>query len=171
MQPINTIDGRWQAGVIPTVTDLRGTAFTEESGAHTFRVTAYDADGDAQTLTGAVTACFLRADDKTIAIDGTITDGVAVVTLDADCYHVAGRFSLAVYVSDGTDTACIYAAVGNVFRATSEVMLDSGTEIPSLAQLQEAYESCVDAPADAQALVDNWSVATVAETTTYLGIA
>ena len=163
MQPNNTISGVWQAGVMPTVQNLTGVAFTEEVGAHTFEITALNADGTAATLTGTVSALFLRADDTTIAIDGTITDGKAVVTLVADCYHVAGRFSVAVYVSDGTDSACVYAAVGNVYRSTSDNVLDSGTTIPTLAQLEAAYNACVE-------MVEDWSIATVAETTTYLGI-
>lgn len=115
----------------------------EEAGAHTFHVTGEDATGAAVAFTGDVTAIFLRADDTYIALDGSLNDGAAEVTLVADCYHVPGRFSIAVYVSDGTVSTCVYAAVGNVYRTTSDAGLDSGASIPTLAQLEAAYQQCL----------------------------
>ena len=150
MQPINIIEGSWKQGVEPKVVNLTGTAFMEEAGAHTFQISAENADGTATAFTGTVSALFLRADNTTVAIDGTINQGMAEVTLVADCYHVAGRFSIAIYVSDGTDSTCVYAAVGNVYRTSSGVVIDSGATIPTLAQLQAAYQACVEATAGAE---------------------
>jgi hypothetical protein len=152
MQPINIIDGVWRQGVEPKVTNLTGTAFMEEAGAHKFRVTAQDAQGEETEFTGTVTALFLRSDNTTVALDGTIEGGAATVTLVSDCYHVPGRFSIAVYVSDGTDSACVYAAVGNVYRTSSDTVIDSGATIPTLAQLEAAYAACVQATEDAEAV-------------------
>ena len=150
MQPTNTIDGYWREGEPTKVQNLTGLAFTEEAGAHTFRVHALDSDGAEVGFTGGVTALFLRADNKTFAIDGTADDGPAEVTLVSDCYHVPGRFSIAVYVSDGEVSTCVYAAVGSVYRTTSDVVMDSGAEIPTLAQLEQAYRDCVAATEAAQ---------------------
>ena len=151
MQPTNTITGVWRQGTEPKVQSLAGTAFMEEAGAHTFHVTGEDATGAAVAFTGDVTAIFLRADDTYIALDGSLSDGAAEVTLVSDCYHVPGRFSIAVYVSDGTVSTCVYAAVGNVYRTTSDAGLDSGASIPTLAQLEAAYRACVQATEDAEA--------------------
>lgn len=145
MQPINIINGSWKQGVEPKVVNLTGTAFMEEAGAHVFHISAEDASGAAIAFTGTVSALFLRADNTTVAIDGKISDGAAEVTLVSDCYHVPGRFSIAIYVSDGTDSACVYAAVGNVYRTSSDVVIDSGATIPTLAQLQAAYQACIEA--------------------------
>ena len=157
MQPTNIIEGVWQEGVEVKVQDLRGMAFTEEAGAHKFVISALDADGAETTFSGTVSALFLRADNTTVAIDGAIESGKATVTLVADCYHAAGRYSIAVYISDGTNSACVYAAVGNIFRTTSDVVIDSGATIPTLAQLQAAYADCVEAAEDAQVIFDNFT--------------
>lgn len=149
MQPINIINGSWKQGVEPKVVNLTGTAFMEEAGAHVFHISAEDASGAAIAFTGTVSALFLRADNTTVAIDGEISEGAAEITLVSDCYHVPGRFSIAVYVSDGTNSACVYAAVGNVYRTSSDVVIDSGATIPTLAQLQAAYQACIEATAQA----------------------
>lgn len=150
MQPINIIEGSWKQGVAPKVVNLTGTAFMEEAGAHTFRIRAQTEAGAATAFTGTVSALFLRSDNTTVSLDGVNADGVAEVTLVSDCYHVPGRFSIAVYVSDGVDSTCVYAAVGNVYRTSSDAVIDSGSAIPSLAQLQAAYEACVQATTAAQ---------------------
>ena len=149
MQPINVIEGRWQEGVPVKVQNLTGLAFTEEAGAHTFVITGYDENGTETGFSGTISALILRADNTTVAVDGAISDGKATVTMVSDCYHVAGRFSIAIYVSDGTDSACIYAAVGNVYRTSSDVVIDSGATIPTLAQLQAAYAACITATGNA----------------------
>lgn len=145
----NTITRVWTKGANVEVENLRGTAFTEEAKAHTFKITGVDADGEPLPLTGTVTARFLRADNTTIAIAGSISGGVASLTLVKDCYNVAGRFSLVIYLSDGTTVMAIYACVGNIYRATTDKTIDSGTTVPSLAELEGAYNSAVAAAASA----------------------
>lgn len=144
MEP-NVISRVWTQGAQVDVENLRGTAFTEEALAHTFRIAGKDAEGTALTLSGTVLAKFLRADNMTIDVSGSITDGVASLTLVGDCYNVPGRFSIVIYLSDGTTTVAIYAAVGNVYRGTSGTELDSGTTVPSLAQLEAAYANAITA--------------------------
>jgi hypothetical protein len=121
----------------------------EESGAHIFHVEGANASG-AVAFTGDVSALFLRADDTYVRLDGSIVNGAAEVTLVSDCYHVPGRFSIAIYVSDGETSTCVYAAVGNVYRTSSDVGIDSGDGIPNLVQLTAAYNACVTATEAAQ---------------------
>lgn len=144
MDPI-IIDRTWTQGAAVEVEVLHGTAFTEEAGAHQFRISGADSAGDAVTLSGTVLAKMLRSDNLTIDISGSIDNstGEAVVTLVSDCYNVPGRFSLVIYLSNGTSTMAIYACVGNVYRATSGQELDSGTTVPSLAQLEAAYQGAL----------------------------
>lgn len=146
-------------GAVPE--HLTGPAFILESGADTIVIE----DLPFTPTSGGVIAYCLRADDQTIAVEGdTDTDGAAVITLDADCYHVAGKIVISVYITD-TDgnVQCVYCMVGSVYRAQSGTILDSGVTVPSLAQLTAVYESC-------QSIVSGFSAATVAETKTYLGI-
>lgn len=145
----NVIERVWVQGTTTKVESLRGTAFTEEDGAHTFRIAGVDASGETVPLSGTVLAKILRADNITIDVSGTITDGVASVTMVGDCYHVPGRFSIVVYLSDGVTTIAIYAAVGDIYRATSDTELDSGTTVPSLVQLEAAYQNALSAAAAA----------------------
>ena len=172
MDPI-IIERTWSQGSPVEVEPLRGTAFTEESGAHQFRIAAVDQDRQPAALSGTVLGKMIRADNWTVDIDGEIDQetGEAVLTLVGDCYNVPGRFSLVVYLSDGTDTMAVYACVGSVYRGTSGQELDSGTTVPTLQQLEAAWQAAVTAAQEASdaaaALPD---IATVAETKTYLGI-
>lgn len=131
---------------------LPGNAFTEEAGADTFVIT--DLPFTPSSGQGGVLAHVLRADDTAIAVDGTSNGTTATVTLDADCYHVAGRLSVAIYITDANEQSqCVYACVGNVWRTKGDTELDSGTEVPTLAQLETAYANCVAATAAAQGCV------------------
>lgn len=144
----------WTQGATVAVETLRGTAFTHEALSHTFLISGVTPAGEALPLTGTVLAKFLRADNMTVDISGTIADGVVSVTLVDDCYNVAGRFSLVIYISDGTTTIAIYACIGNVYRATSGRELDSGTEVPSLAQLEAAYNNALTAASTANSAAE-----------------
>ena len=155
----NKISRVWTQGAAVEVENLRGTAFTEEAKAHIFRISGKDAQGGDLALSGTVLGKFLRADNVTIDISGSVSGGVASLALVGDCYHAPGRCSLVIYLSDGTTTVAIYACVGSVYRATSGTELDSGTTVPSLAQLEGAYNSAVAAAANAN------SAATAAQQT------
>jgi hypothetical protein len=146
---------------------MTGTAYMEEALAHTYIITP----PEGVTYTGKVLAHVLRADDTAIAVDGTIdAQGRAVVTLIADCYHVAGRLQVAIYLTasddSGVPSECIYACVTAIYRTVGSVELDSGSEIPTLAQLEAAYQACVTATADARAAADNAVIYSAAQTLT-----
>lgn len=142
MDPI-IISRVWTQGSNVEVEPLRGNAFTEEDGAHVFRISGQDEDKNPVALSGTVLGKMIRADNQTIDISGSISSGEAVLTLVDDCYHVPGRFSLVIYLSDGTRSMAIYACVGNIFRGTSGQELDSGTTVPSLAELEAAYQGAL----------------------------
>jgi hypothetical protein len=147
-----------------------GTAFTDEAQAHTFRIVGVDTAGDPVPLSGTVLAKILRADNWTVDVDGSIdADGAVCVTLVGDCYNIPGRTSIVIYLSDGVKTQVVYAAIFNVYRATSGRELDTGTTVPSLQQLEAAYQNAVNAAAQATAAANALpEIATVAETTAYV---
>ena len=147
---------------------MTGTAYMEEALAHTYIITP----PEGVTYTGKVLAHVLRADDTAIAVDGTIdAQGRAVVTLIADCYHVAGRLQVAIYLTasddSGVPSECIYACVTAIYRTVGSVELDSGTTIPTLAQMEAAYQACVEATEDARAAADNAVIYSAAQTLTH----
>lgn len=120
------------------VENLRGYVFTGEIGGHTFEF-----DGVSTGLTGY----FMRANHTTIALQGSGN----TLTLARDCYNVPGRFQLAVFATDGSDTTCIYAAVGAVVTSRDSTLIDSGSAVPTLDTLLAQIEACRDAAALANA--------------------
>lgn len=151
----NTIERTWVQGSSVTVENMTGNAFSGESGAHVFRISGKNADGSAALLSGSVLAKVLRADNWTVDVAGTVTDGVASVTLPRDCYNVPGRLSIVIFLSDGTNTITIYAAVANVYRSTSGAELDSGISIPTLTELLAQIENCEAAAEEAREAAAN----------------
>lgn len=137
-----------------TVESLHGVTFTKEEHGHKF-IIACTKNGEMLTLTGTVTARFLRADNTTILIAGNdltdIVDGKAVLTLPKDCYDVPGRFQMAVFLTEGSTSTCIYACVGSVQRSEEGTLIDSGEAVPSLDQLLAKIADCEQATVDARA--------------------
>ena len=150
----NIIERSWIQGATVAVEYLTGTAFSGENGAHTFRITGKDAEGQPVAVSGTVLAKILRADNITVDVSGSVVDGVAEVTLVGDCYHVPGRASIVIFLSDGTNTVTLYAAVFNVYRSTSGNEIDSGVNIPSLAELLAQIERMETATEAAEAAAD-----------------
>ena len=104
----NTIKRAWSSDKLVSIEDLSGMAFQGEAGGHTFEVSG------ASSLSGTVTAVFLRADNAAIQLTGSISSGKAVVTLTSDCYTVPGRFLLTIFLTSGGQKVAIYSAMGNV---------------------------------------------------------
>ena len=134
------------------IDQLRGSEFTGEALAHTFRVAVVDA-GEPVTLSGgSVSAYFLNASGQALELEnGTISDGCAELTLPQACYGVPGRFLLTIFytvtANDTTDKTCIYAAAGSVTQSKSNPTYDPGDAVPDLSTLIDRAE---DAAADAQ---------------------
>jgi hypothetical protein len=129
---------------MPKPVPLIGTGFTDEAGAHTFRISAEDSDGNPVAFTGDVSGRFLAPDDAVYDLTGSINaDGEAEVTLDADCYAVPGRFILSVYVTDGDTSTVVYCAFGTIYRTTSDNIIITGTPAPTLEQFTSVYNQAL----------------------------
>lgn len=113
---------------------LYGAIYGGERNAHKFIITSTRNDAEI-TLSGTVTARFLRADNVDVALEGTIEGGKACVTLGDECYAVPGRYKLAIFVTSGTETLCVYAAIGNSDRTAGSSTVDGGEIIESVADL------------------------------------
>lgn len=136
-----------------TVESLHGVVFSNESNGHKFVISCMQ-DGELVNLTGSVSARFMRSNGTTILLEsgeyGSIVDGKAVVTLHQDCYNVLGRFQMAVFLTEGNASTCIYACVGSVQRSEEGTLIDSGEAVPSLDELLAKIEACEQATADAK---------------------
>lgn len=122
----NTIKRYWNQYSMVNIEDLRGLAFEAEDEAHTFVITGLDENREEVSLSGTVSAVFLRADNADVTITGSVSGGKVYVTLTEQCYDVVGRFGLTIYLTSNSQTVAIYAAVGNVLNTSSGVVA-SGT--------------------------------------------
>ena len=142
MEPI-IIERTWKKTVPVVIELLPGTAFTEENKAHTFRIRGEGPDGEELPLSGSVMGKLIRADGVTIDMDGSIKNRAAELTLEPDCYNVPGPVFLTVYLSSSSGSVVIYAAQTSIRRGTTGNELDSGTHVPSLQELTDAYQGAL----------------------------
>ena len=126
------------------IDNLSGVTFTNENGGHVFQITC-TRGGVVEDLTGSVTARFMRSNNSTVLLGGSIVGGKAQVTLLSDCYNVPGRFQLSIFVTDNSATTCIYAGIGSVSRTQAGALIDSGELIPSIEELTEMLDDVADA--------------------------
>lgn len=129
---------------VQKVDQLEGPLYQLEESGHTFEITCMSG-GTAAAVSGTVSGRFLRADETTVYFTGTLSGNVASITLPQSCYNVNGRFGFVVFVSGNNVTSAIYAVAGNVYRSTSETIIDPTGEIPSLEELIAQIEACEDA--------------------------
>jgi len=122
----------------PLLTEpLPGSLFTTENKAHQFLIGCTQS-GLPITLSGTVSAKFIReANNTTILMSGSISGGKASLILPADCYNISGRFDLTIFVTSNNVTTCIYSATGSVKAAQDGTLVDEGTVVPSIEQLQQ----------------------------------
>lgn len=133
---------------IQKVDQLEGPLYQLEEAGHTFEITCVNASA---ALSGTVSARFLRADETTVYFTGSLAGDKVSVTLPQNCYLVNGRFGLVVFVTGGDVTTAVYAVAGNVYRSTSETVIDPTETIPSLEELIAQIEACETATDEAEA--------------------
>ena len=145
---IITIERQWPVNTMLKVDNLFGVAMTGEAGAHKFRISGID--GSSQVaITGTITAKLLNANDVTIPLSGSLSDGVAEVTLTDVCYNVPGRFILSIFTTNSGVTQCIYCGAGTIFRSSSSVVAYPTAALPDISELIEDLQDILDGwPAD-----------------------
>ena len=108
------------------VDHLNGYTFSAESYAHEFAITRLTRNDAGQLVpkpfaeTAAVQLRFLNANDVTQFVGGSVVDGVAHATLAPECYAVPGRFVMAILVTEGGVTTCVFAATAHVYAVDSD---------------------------------------------------
>jgi hypothetical protein len=78
---------------------------------------------------------FIRADGNTIVISGTVEGNKAYVDLPETCYAVEGGFTLAIKLSDGTQTGTIRIVDGTVVNTSNGSIIDPGSVVPDLTDI------------------------------------
>lgn len=106
-----------------------------DKSAHTISVTVLN-DGAAADLSGqTVKGYFIRADDATVTINGTLSGNVATVTLPNSCYAVSGHFQLIIKALSTNVNTAIFWADGTITRSSTDIIVDPDHIIPSLEEL------------------------------------
>lgn len=106
-----------------------------DKAAHTINVRVLD-DGKVADLTGqTISAYFIRPDNATVTISGTLTDNVASVTLPSSCYANSGHFSIIIKAVSTDVTTAIFWGDGTITRSTTDTIVDPENIIPSLEEL------------------------------------
>lgn len=132
---------------------LDGNLFSQDVYGNVIRVVVMDGDTPA-TLSGTVSGTAIRADGGTVPItDGWVDGNVAAVSLSAAAYAVPGVISITIKISDTSTVTTLASFVTNVYRTSTDTVVDPGTIIPSIQTLITAIETAVASiPADYSAL-------------------
>ena len=122
--------------------------FSQDNAGNTVHVYVHY-DGEPQEIVGSVSANVIRADGTTVAVPGAIQGNRAYVIFPQAVYAVPGVVSVVVKVTEGTTVTTIAAFVANVYRSTTDVVVDPGQIIPSIQNLIAAIETAMNSfPAD-----------------------
>lgn len=134
-------------------TFLHGNLFSQDNAGNTINVHVMD-NGEPATIGGTVSANVIRADGNTVAVSGAIDGNKAYVILPQACYAVPGRVEIIIKLTQSTTITTIAAIVANVYRSTTDTVVDPGTIIPSIQTLIEEIEDAVDSiPVDYSGLL------------------
>lgn len=150
-------------------TDL-GTLYEGDTNALKLGVRLYDSSGPVD-VTGTVSGWAITADGTTLTPFSSTgkSDNEAWIVLPQAALF-PGHLQVYLQITDTGHAAVTLDATATVKRTATSSAATPGTPIPNVTQLEEAAQACQTATAAAQAFVDDWSVATVSETKTHLGI-
>ena len=124
-------------------TFLHGNLFSQDNAGNTINVYVME-NGEPATIGGTVSANVIRADGNTVAVSGAIDGNKAYVILPQACYAVPGRVEIIIKLTQSTTITTIAAIVANVYRSTTDTVVDPGTIIPSISSLIAEIEEAVD---------------------------
>lgn len=134
-------------------TFLHGNLFSQDNAGNTINVYVMD-NGEPATIGGTVSANVIRADGNTVAVSGSLSGNQCSVVLPQACYAVPGRVEIIIKLTQSTTITTIAAIVANVYRSTTDTVVDPGTIIPSIQTLIAEIEEAVDSiPVDYSGLL------------------
>ena len=132
---------------------LDGNLFSQDVYGNALRVIVMDGDEPA-TLAGTVSGTAIREDGSTVALtDSRSDEKVATVVLPAAAYAVPGVLAITIKISDTNTVTTLAYVVANVYRTSTDTVVDPGTIIPSITTLIEQIAQAVASiPADYSSL-------------------
>ena len=140
---------------------------TADTRAHTVKVSVLSSGKEANLTGMGVYGYFIRADEETVVITGSVSGNVVTLALPASCYVTPGHFSLIIKVSSGDDRKAVFWGDGFVTRSSTDVIVDPGGIVPSLetllariAEIEAATEAAKAATSAANTATANANAAT-----------
>lgn len=132
---------------------INGNVFSQDNAGNTVHVYVHY-NGEPQEIVGSVSANVIRADGTTVAVPGAIQGNRAYVIFPQAVYAVPGVISVVVKVTEGTTVTTIAAFVANVYRSTTDIVVDPGQIIHSVQNLIAAIDAAIASiPADYSSLL------------------
>ena len=132
---------------------LQGNVFSLDNDGNLVGVNVFD-DGEPATLAGSVSANVIRSDGTTVVIaSGTLSENKASVLLPQAAYAVPGVISIIIKLTEDSTVTTLAAVVTNVYRSSTDTIVDPGTIMPSIQTLITEIETAVASiPADYSSL-------------------
>lgn len=137
-----------------SVQKLSGNLFSADDEANLIGVEVMDNGSPASfSDVSSVHGYIIRADGYTVVTEGTLSGNKASIVLPASAYAVVGQESIVIKV----DAVTVGACVAYVYKTTTNVIVDPGSVVPSIAELlamigecEEATNDCIEATTEAE---------------------
>lgn len=129
---------------------LPGNVFSADNNANLIGVELFN-DGVAEPVSGGVIGYAIREDGATVIINGSSDGNKAYIVLPKSAYVVVGQLSVVIKIGTTTVGAC----TGNVYRTTTETIVDPGHVVPSIEDLLAKIADCEAATAAANQAATN----------------
>ncbi|MBO7133885.1 MAG: hypothetical protein J6W06_06995, partial [Bacteroidales bacterium] len=118
---------------------IDGNVFSMDNNGNKIGVNMFT-DGVASDVSGTISANVIRADGVTVAVTGSSSNNQAWVVLPQSAYVVPGVVSIIIKATSGSDVTTLCAVVGNVYRSSTDSVVDPGTILPSIETLLAEIE-------------------------------
>lgn len=119
---------------------LDGNVFSQDNLGNLIGVHVHDG-GDPAVLSGTVSGNVIRQDGETVPVAGNLSGNDCYIILPAAAYAVPGPISVVIKLTGGGSTVTLCAMVANVYRSSTDAIVDPGTIIPSVQALIAEIEN------------------------------
>lgn len=120
------------------VKQLGGHLFSADNQGNLIGVVIKDNGIPAEGLSGGVFGYAIRPDNETVVIEGMLSGNRASILLPASCYAIVGPISIVIKLGTTTIGAC----TGNIYRTTTDTIVDPGSVIPDISELLAKIADC-----------------------------
>jgi hypothetical protein len=138
-------------------------AFTTDNEGLVIHVDLYNGTETA-SVGGSVAGAVICPDGSTVALVGTSSGNTATVAVNSDCVAITGQITVNIQIVTGTIKTTVFTGKYNVLPFETNNPVDPGSRVTlAIGDLIEDID-------EAKTVLDSLSIATVAETQSYLGL-